>query len=157
MNSSNRGVLYQLMRNGVNVGSPIEGNGSSVSFGTHNVEGTYSVTASNRDGECETSGVSGRIDPSGGTVDGRNLDVVAYPNPFSDQIRFTIVSDFSGQGVLEVYNLLGAKLKTVYQGYVTAGNKINVDFSVPGAQRVHMIYKMRVGNIETSGKLINIK
>ena len=58
---------------------------------------------------------------------------------------------------MEVYDLLGAKLRTVFQGSVEAGRKINVDFVVPGAQRVHMIYKMRVGNTMTTGKLINVK
>jgi hypothetical protein len=159
MSSSQRGIQYQLMRNGVRVGTPVEGTGGDISFGTQDVNGEYSVTASTQDGGCSTTGRSSRIDPSGAPAIARagNLNVEAFPNPFNDRIRFTIKSEYSGQGVLEVYNVLGAKIKTVYQGYVTAGRDQNVDFYVPGPQRVNMIYKLRVGNHETSGKLINIK
>jgi hypothetical protein len=159
MSSSQRGIQYQLLRNGVRVGTPVEGTGGDISFGTQDVNGEYSVTASTQDGGCSTTGRSSRIDPSGAPAIARagNLNVEAFPNPFNDRIRFTIKSEYSGQGVLEVYNVLGAKIKTVYQGYVTAGRDQNVDFYVPGPQRVNMIYKLRVGNHETSGKLINIK
>jgi hypothetical protein len=159
MNKSAKGIVYQLVRNGVKVGTPVEGTGGAINFGTQDVNGDYSVTASTQDGGCSTSGAAGRIAPSGDPATARagRLDVSAYPNPFNDRISFTINSEYSGQGVLEVYNVLGAKIKTVYQGYINAGRSQTVDFVVPGAQRVNMIYKLRVGNHETSGKLINIK
>ncbi|HEX6192229.1 MAG TPA: hypothetical protein VFZ42_07690, partial [Chitinophagaceae bacterium] len=159
MDKSTKGVIYQLMRNGSRVGSPVNGTGSAINFGTYDVTGDYSVTASTKDGDCSTTTDGGRIVPTGISPVERvgNVEVSAFPNPFSDQIRFTIESDVTGQGVLEVYTILGAKLRTVYQGHIEAGKKVNVDFAVPGPQRVHMIYKMRVGNTQTTGKLINVK
>ena len=159
MDKSTVGVMYQLQRNGVNVGSPIAGTGGEIDFGVHGLVGDYSVTATTRVGDCSASG---RVAQMGVTATSSNdnpgnLQVQAYPNPYSDRIRFTITSDRSGPGVLEVYDMNGARLKTVFQGEVSAGKMINVDFGVPGTQRVNMFYKMRVGDLETSGKLINIK
>ena len=48
LENSETGVLYQLRWNGsINVGSPVAGNGSAISFGTHNLTGVYTVVATN--------------------------------------------------------------------------------------------------------------
>jgi hypothetical protein len=91
------------------------------------------------------------------TGDAGNLNVTASPNPFSDRVRFSIQSDFSGQGTLEVFNTIGAKIKTVFQGPVVAGQSQTVEFAVPSAQRVNLIYVMTVGNRQVTGKLINLR
>ena len=160
MDRSTKGIRYQLLRNGVAVGSPVNGTGSEINFGPHTFNGEYSVRASNLEADCSATSGAQRILPTNGPATLRvdaKLKVTAFPNPFSDQIRFVIESDIAGKAVLEVYNLLGAKLQTVYEGHVDANKKLNVDFVVPELQRVHMIYKLRVGNYETTGKLINIR
>jgi hypothetical protein len=90
-----------------------------------------------------------------------NLDpqtrATAAPNPFNDRIRFSVKSSVSGQGALELYNMLGQKVKTVYQGYVTAGQTNSIEYFVPSTQRANLIYVFRVGNQQTSGKLVNVK
>lgn len=83
--------------------------------------------------------------------------VVAAPNPFNDHIRFSIKSNISGQGVLELYNMLGQKVKTVFQGYVNADQLQTIEYGVPGAQRANLIYIFRVGSEKVSGKLIGLK
>jgi hypothetical protein len=83
--------------------------------------------------------------------------VVAAPNPFNDKIRFSLKSGFSGQGTLELYNMLGQKVRTVFQGQVTAGQIQTIEYSVPGSQRANLIYVFTVGGTQTSGKLINLK
>jgi hypothetical protein len=89
-----------------------------------------------------------------GTV---KLTVSAYPNPFDQYIRFEIKSPVSGQASLDIYNSLGARLSTPYRGYLTAGKTEIVNYNVPVGQRTSLIYIMRVGGQQTSGKLINIK
>jgi hypothetical protein len=101
------------------------------------------------------AGTTGRVAQQSG--DAGSLNVIASPNPFSDRIRFNIQSDFSGQGTLEVFNTLGAKIKTVFQGPVVAGQSQTVDFAVPSAQRVNLVYVMTVGNRQTTGKVIKLK
>ncbi len=82
--------------------------------------------------------------------------VVAFPNPFSDKIKFSIKSPLAGQGSLELYNMLGQKVKIIYQGHIEKGLQ-NFEYNVPGVQRANLIYLFRVGNFRTTGKLLGIK
>jgi hypothetical protein len=83
--------------------------------------------------------------------------VIAAPNPFSDKIRFSLKSPVSGQGSLELYNMLGQRVKTVYQGHFEKGMVQTFEYNVPGAQRANLIYLFRIGNQKKSGKLIGLK
>jgi len=83
--------------------------------------------------------------------------VLAAPNPFNDRIRFTLKSNVTGQGSLELFNMLGQKVKTVFQGYVNAGQSQVIEYAVPVSQRSNLIYLFRVGGEKTSGKLIGLK
>ncbi len=83
--------------------------------------------------------------------------VIAAPNPFNDRIRFSMKSDISGRGSLELYNMLGQKVKTVFQGYVEKGMTKTIEYNVPGPQRQNLIYLFRVGDQKVSGKLIGLK
>jgi hypothetical protein len=88
---------------------------------------------------------------------GEETKVIPTPNPFSDKVRFSIKSSVTGQGSLELYNMLGQKVKTVYQGHFEQGQTQTIEYNVPGAQRANLIYVFRVGNQKTSGKLIGLK
>ncbi|WP_143157214.1 HYR-like domain-containing protein [Cnuella takakiae] len=83
------------------------------------------------------------------------LKVTATPNPYRDRVQFNIESPVSGQGVLEVFNLLGQKVGVAYQGYIFAGKAQTIYYTVPAAQRKTLIYQLRVGNLRTTGKLID--
>lgn len=83
--------------------------------------------------------------------------VVAAPNPFNDRIRFTLRSTVSGQGSLELYNMLGQRVKTVFQGYVNANQVQTIEYAVPSTQRSNLIYLFRVGTEKATGKLIGLK
>jgi len=83
--------------------------------------------------------------------------LVAAPNPFNDRIRFTLQPDVSGQGSLELFNMLGQKVKTIYTGNFEKGKILNLDYNIPYAQRTSMIYVLRIGNERISGKLIGLK
>ena len=83
--------------------------------------------------------------------------VAASPNPFSERIRFTINSSVSGRGTLELYNLSGQKVKTVFEGQVQQGQVQTVEYMVPASQRSSLIYVFTVGSERTTGKLINLK
>jgi hypothetical protein len=117
----------------------------------------YSVVARSEDGGCIITGGADRITLAGLFANSNRPEVVAYPNPFSDQIRFSITSSQSGRGTLQLFDLKGAKLKTIDVGKINAGQTITIDYAVPGPHRVSMIYKLNVGGQETTGTLINIK
>jgi hypothetical protein len=80
--------------------------------------------------------------------------VRAVPNPFTDRVKFDLMSAVSGSGSLELYNALGQKVATVYRGYVQAGVALQKEYSVPVAQRNTLIYVFKVGNQRASGKLL---
>jgi hypothetical protein len=81
--------------------------------------------------------------------------VTAYPNPFSNKVKFVVTSAIAGKGSLEVYNMLGQKIKSVYQGNIIAGNQI-FELSLPSTQRSNLIYVLRVGDKRVTGKLLHL-
>jgi hypothetical protein len=86
-----------------------------------------------------------------------SLKVSAYPNPFKDKISFVINSQVSGQGSLQVYNMLGQKVATVYNGTIVAGRSQIVEYNAPRSFNGGMIYIFRVGGKQVTGKLINVE
>jgi hypothetical protein len=87
----------------------------------------------------------------------QKLNVSAYPNPYNDQVRFVIESPVSGQGSLDVYNMLGQKLQTVYSGYIFAGRGQSVEYKVPAFNRTNLVYILRVGDQQVTGKLLRLE
>jgi hypothetical protein len=85
------------------------------------------------------------------------LTVTAYPNPFNNKVKFIIESPVAGTATLDVYNLVGQKLQTVYQGYLFAGAKQLIDYNVPSSYKGALIYTLKIGNQEINGKLVQMK
>lgn len=81
-----------------------------------------------------------------------NLDVQAFPNPFVNEIRFSINSDHSGEVTLELFGLTGEKLSVTRYGSLK-GNR-TITYRVPENLRRSMIYVIRVGEKMQTGKLI---
>lgn len=86
-----------------------------------------------------------------------SLSVSAYPNPFMDKVIFSIESPISGNASLDIYNLMGQKLHTIYQGYLFAGRGQVVEYNAPGVYKGALIYTLRVGDKQVNGKLIQVK
>jgi hypothetical protein len=80
--------------------------------------------------------------------------VTAFPNPYNDRIRFIIMAPESGRGSLELFNLLGQKVKTVYQGAIKEGSQ-TFEVAIPLQQRSTFIYVMSLNGRQVSGKLVN--
>ncbi|WP_026260279.1 T9SS type A sorting domain-containing protein [Segetibacter koreensis] len=87
----------------------------------------------------------------------KDISVSAYPNPFTNQVKFTIQSPVSGKGSLDIYNLLGQKVYSVYKGYVLAGRKETIELNVPSKNSGNLIYSFKVGGHQVNGKLIQNK
>jgi hypothetical protein len=84
--------------------------------------------------------------------------VTAYPNPFNDQVRFTLQSTESGKATLDVYNMVGQKVKTVFQGHLFANSPQTVEYKVPAhSPTENLIYIFRINGKQFTGKLINIR
>jgi hypothetical protein len=81
--------------------------------------------------------------------------VTAFPNPFNDRIKFVVTSSIAGKGSLAVFNMLGQKVKSVYQGQFVAGNQ-NFELTLPSSQRTNLIYVLTVGDKRITGKLLHL-
>jgi hypothetical protein len=81
--------------------------------------------------------------------------VKAYPNPFNDRVKFVVNSSVAGNGSLEVYDMLGQKIKTIYQGHINKGDQA-FELSMPVKQQTPIIYIFRVGGKQVTGKLLQL-
>jgi hypothetical protein len=87
----------------------------------------------------------------------KTLAVSAYPNPFTDKVRFVVDAPVAGQGSLEVYNTLGQKVGTVYRGLFNAGKGQVFEYTAPSGTRSNLFYVLRLNGQQASGKLLSIK
>jgi hypothetical protein len=88
-------------------------------------------------------------------TDAAPLQVKAYPNPFNEKINFVVTSPVSGKGSLDVYNSLGQKIRTVYQGNINKGSQ-NFELRLSQRQVSNLIYVLRVGDQQVSGKILQV-
>jgi hypothetical protein len=98
---------------------------------------------------------SGVINNNSITIEG--LSISAYPNPFKDHVNFVIASPVSGKASLEVYNLFGQKLQTVYEGFIHAGRSQVVQLRTASVSSGVLIYKFRINDKQVTGRLISIR
>ena len=100
---------------------------------------------------------SGRRPSATEPVQVSKLTITTYPNPFVDQLNFRFVSPVSGRATLEVYNLFGQKLQTVYDGLITAGRNQMVQFRTGTISNGVLIYKFMVNGKQLTGRLMHMK
>jgi len=100
---------------------------------------------------------SGRAAPSTFNTESRTQEttVKAYPNPFSDRVKFMVTSTVAGNGNLEVYNMMGQKVKTVYQGYIAKGTQ-TFELSLPKQNVGNLVYVLRIGDKKMTGKILQL-
>jgi len=84
------------------------------------------------------------------------LKVTTFPNPYRDQVRFVVESPIAGQAILDVYNLAGQKVQTLFKGYLDANETRTFDYR-PNVANGMLIYTLRVGNQQVTGKLVGLK
>ena len=83
-----------------------------------------------------------------------SLSVNAYPNPYTDVVKFVIQSPISGEATLKVSNVLGQTLATVYKGRIAANSSQIVEFRMPTPAPQAVIYTLTIGSERVVGKLL---
>ncbi len=102
--------------------------------------------------------VAARVDGSTVISDLSTATVVTTsPNPFVDEVRFTVVSPRSGKAVLELHDAVGRKVAVVYNGYLFEGRSQVISYNVPASLKGALIYTLRVGKEQVNGKIIRMK
>jgi hypothetical protein len=79
--------------------------------------------------------------------------IIAYPNPYSTEVNFNMKPKASGRGSLAIFDLLGRKLATVFEGDFVEGSEKTVSFRLSVAKRQPLIYILTIGNRMIYGKL----
>jgi len=82
-----------------------------------------------------------------------DVKVNTVPNPFNDRVKFVVTSPQAGYGTLEVMNVLGQKVKTVYQGHINAGEQ-SFEMSLPVGRYSTLFYILRINGKQVTGKLV---
>ena len=107
------------------------------------VTGTRSKT-----GNYEKSDIS-EIKPF---VEKANL--LVYPNPFSDKLRFEFISPTDTYARIDLYDITGHLIQTIFNNEVNAGVTYNVDF-VPSTRLIGIyFYRMMMGKEVLNGKVL---
>jgi hypothetical protein len=83
-----------------------------------------------------------------------NTSVTAYPNPYSTEIHFNMKTQVSGKASLVLYDLLGRKVATVFEGDLAAGFDKTVSYQPNIGKRQPLIYIFTIGDKVIQGKLI---
>jgi hypothetical protein len=81
--------------------------------------------------------------------------VNAYPNPFNDRVKFVVNAPAAGNGRLDIYNVMGQKIKTVYQGYINSGSN-SFELTISKKQQQTLVYIFSVGDKKVTGKLLQL-
>jgi hypothetical protein len=86
----------------------------------------------------------------------KELQVQAFPNPFSNTINFRFTSPLSGRAILEVFNTQGQRVGIAFDGKVDAGIAKNVQFSTRLTNQA-LIYRLKVGDKTIRGTVLELK
>ena len=83
--------------------------------------------------------------------------IQAFPNPFKGALKFTITPRASGLANLEIYNLSGQKVATVFDGELLEGESKTIEYTVPTGQISQtLIFNFRQGGEVLQGKLVSL-
>ncbi|MCK3683234.1 PKD domain-containing protein [Maribellus sp. YY47] len=86
-------------------------------------------------------------------IDFDKPELTVYPNPFSDKLNFEFVSPLDTHVRIDLYDLTGRLIQTVFNNQVEAEIKYTTDF-IPGNTVTNMyVYRMTMGETVFNGKV----
>lgn len=86
------------------------------------------------------------------TALGTNLNV--YPNPFTDKLNFEFSFESDTHAVLEIFNVAGVKLATLYDENINGGQLYTIEYLPHLTNSQTVIYRLSLGDKSYTGKLI---
>ncbi|WP_176955985.1 hypothetical protein [Catalinimonas alkaloidigena] len=85
---------------------------------------------------------------------GTEVDV--YPNPFHTETTLAFVATHTGEATLELFDLYGHKIKTIYAGPVEKGNQYSFTLTSEGLQEHSFLYRLTTDTEVRTGRLLRI-
>jgi hypothetical protein len=80
-----------------------------------------------------------------------------YPNPFNPQTSIDFVVPTTGNVTLEVFDVAGAKVATLFNGVKTAGSRNTVSFNADGLASGVYFYRLRGNGFTEMRKMVLLK
>ncbi len=109
-------------------------------------------------GHCEDEGDRSADELTGIINTEKNIGISAYPNPFMDEVTIEFTMDEDTDVVLEIYNMTGVKVASLYNGAVNANQTYSFKFdAVTRMKQETFMYVLRAGTTVKIGRLIMIK
>jgi hypothetical protein len=81
-------------------------------------------------------------------------DLKVYPNPFTDRLRFEFVSPETVNARIDLYDLTGRMIKTIFEQPVERGVRYEAEFRPETIISGMYIYRITMGEKITNGKVI---
>jgi len=97
---------------------------------------------------------SGNIATSSDLIQEDGLNLTVYPNPFSSNLRFEFSSQSDTHILLEIYDIRGVKIKTLYNDFIYGGQLYNVQFDGSAVITGSYYYRLISETEVKTGKLI---
>lgn len=85
------------------------------------------------------------------------ISASAAPNPHSGVVKFVLRSAEGGPATLELYNLFGQRVGTLFKGEMAAGQEKTIDYTVPTGHGANLVYKFQVNDKHVTGRLLSIE
>ena len=95
---------------------------------------------------------SAEIEIQSGNVADASLK--AYPNPFSDRVYFDLQWNRDGHALLEIFDARGAKVSTLYNNRVEAGEQYRIEYAPTNVVPGMMMYRLVVDGEVINGKIL---
>jgi len=82
------------------------------------------------------------------------VQIKAYPNPFSNKVNFRFVSPVKSKATLEIYNISGQRIALLFSGMVDGGIPRTVQYTRGGTvANTTLVYKLTIGDKVIHGKV----
>lgn len=85
------------------------------------------------------------------------LSLAAYPNPFTNQVTVSFTAKETGRAVLELYDMQGVRLRSLFEGAVKAGQSEQVTVDGSGLNRGLYLLRLTDGVRVHHLKLVHTK
>ena len=81
-------------------------------------------------------------------------DLKVYPNPFSDRLRFEFSAPESVNARIDLYDMTGRMVKTIFEQAIEGGVNYNAEFKPEATVSGMYIYRMSMGEKVYNGKVV---
>lgn len=83
-----------------------------------------------------------------------NVDLKVYPNPFSEKLRFEFVSPESVNARIDLYDITGRMVKTIFEQVIDGGVSYEAEFKPETVISGMYIYRMTMGEAVYNDKVV---